>query len=187
MSAPEPWYKCVDGPFPAYGGPVGVKDDGGGSTRARGLVGHMNLHRAAMNRDATLLQKYVDDDGEDVNEVEAAGNTPLHFAAYAGWMEGAELLLQLGAKVNATNNAGDAPWHWAMNMGHEDVADFLVKNGANKQQGLVLVPDHVPKVKDFYERECWSHHPKPHEEFIEYRKVVDAAFEEEKNKLVPGM
>ena len=72
MSAPEPWYKCVDGPFPAYGGPVGVKDDGGGSTRARGLVGHMNLHRAAMNRDATLLQKYVDDDGEDVNEVEAA-------------------------------------------------------------------------------------------------------------------
>lgn len=37
--------------------------------------------------------------GENVNEVEAAGNTPLHAAAYEGWIEGAELLLSLGAKV----------------------------------------------------------------------------------------
>lgn len=74
-----------------------------------------------------------------------------------------------------------------MNMGNTDVADFLVKNGANKQQGLVLVPDHVPKVKDFYERECWAHHPKPHEEFMQYREAMDKAFEEEKKKLVPGM
>lgn len=37
--------------------------------------------------------------GEDVNEVEAAGNTPLHSAAYEGWIEGAELLISLGAKV----------------------------------------------------------------------------------------
>lgn len=50
------------------------------------------------------------DAGVIVNEVEAAGNTPLHSAAYEGWLEGAELLLQLGAKVNASNNAGDTPW-----------------------------------------------------------------------------
>jgi hypothetical protein len=50
------------------------------------------------------------DAGVGVNEVEAAGNTPLHSAAYEGWVEGAELLLQLGAKVNASNNAGDTPW-----------------------------------------------------------------------------
>lgn len=50
------------------------------------------------------------DGGADVNEVEAAGNTPLHSAAFEGWREGAELLLQLGAKVNASNNAGDTPW-----------------------------------------------------------------------------
>ena len=62
-----------------------------------------------------------------MNEVEAAGNTPLHSAAYEGWIEGAELLLSLGAKVNASNNAGDRPWHWAQNMGHEDMMSFLVK------------------------------------------------------------
>lgn len=65
--------------------------------------------------------------GEDVNEVEAAGNTPLHCAAYEGWAEGCELLLNLGAKVNASNNAGDRPWHWARNMGHKDVVDLLEK------------------------------------------------------------
>jgi len=27
-------------------------------------------------------------EGHDVNEVEAAGNTPLHFACYEGWLEG---------------------------------------------------------------------------------------------------
>lgn len=50
------------------------------------------------------------DGGADVNEVEAAGNTPLHSAAFEGWLEGAQLLLQLGAKINASNNAGDTPW-----------------------------------------------------------------------------
>lgn len=57
------------------------------------------------------------DAGENVNEVEAAGNTPLHNAAYEGWTEGIDLLISLGAKVNASNNAGDRPWHWARNMG----------------------------------------------------------------------
>jgi hypothetical protein len=33
-----------------------------------------------------------------------AGNTPLHNAAYEGWIDGAQTLLQLGAKVNASNN-----------------------------------------------------------------------------------
>ena len=67
------------------------------------------------------------DEGVNVNEVEAAGNTPLHFAAYEGWAEGVELLLSLGAKINASNNAGDRPWHWAQNMGHDDIQDLLVK------------------------------------------------------------
>jgi ankyrin repeat protein len=40
------------------------------------------------------------DAGADINEVEAAGNTPLHSAAFEGWAEGVELLLQLGAKVH---------------------------------------------------------------------------------------
>lgn len=65
--------------------------------------------------------------GGDVNEIEGAGNTPLHCAAYEGWLEGCELLLSLGAKVNASNNAGDRPLHWARNMGHDELVQFLEK------------------------------------------------------------
>lgn len=65
--------------------------------------------------------------GEGVMEVEAAGNTPLHSAAYEGWLEGAELLIELGAKVDASNNAGDRPWHWAHNLGHTAMLDLLEK------------------------------------------------------------
>jgi hypothetical protein len=161
--------------------------------------------------------------GADVNEVEAAGNTPLHNAAYEGWAEGCEALLNLGAKVNASNNAGDTPWHWATNMGHEGVMALLEKvrdsrgesraarhrrapaaaaahppppprhlrprpqAGASKQQGQVLVQDHVPKVKDFFSKECWAHHPKPHAEYMELRAKQDAALEAERAKLIPGM
>ena len=108
-----------------------------------------------------------------MNEVEAAGNTPLHNAAYEGWLEGVELLLGLGAKTNASNNAGDRPWHWADNMGHESregaaitgmpwqalqaLPILLAQNitgcltamqkGAKPEPGQVLVQDHVPKVK----------------------------------------
>ena len=69
----------------------------------------------------------VVDEGENVNEVEAAGNTPLHNAAYEGWIEGAELLLSLGAEIDASNNAGDRPWHWARNTGHDDMMTMLAQ------------------------------------------------------------
>lgn len=59
----------------------------------------------------------VDSGTADVNEVEAAGNTPLHSAAFEGWLEGAQLLVQLGARVNASNNAGDTPWVSGTSMG----------------------------------------------------------------------
>jgi ankyrin repeat protein len=50
-------------------------------------------------------------------------------------------------QVNASNNAGDTPWHWATNMGWSEMAALLERNGASKQKGQVLVPEHVPKVK----------------------------------------
>lgn len=125
--------------------------------------------------------------GEDVNEVEAAGNTPLHFASYEGWADGCELLLNLGAKINASNNAGDRPWHWARNMGHKDVMNLLEQAGSAKDQGQVLVQDHVPKVKDFFQKECWAHHPKPHADYMEWQLKQNEELQAERNKLIPGM
>ena len=73
--------------------------------------------------------------GADPNKVEAAGNTPLHSAAYEGWAAGVRALVKAGAKVAASNNAGDRAWHWAVNMGHDDVAKLLVEVGEGKIGG----------------------------------------------------
>jgi ankyrin repeat protein len=112
-----------------------------------------------------------------------AGNTPLHNAAYEGWLDGVNLLLQAGAKVNASNNvrfscrtltretrpatlapavprcaasparpprarqAGDTPWHWAEAMSHAAVMALLEANGAGKEPGAIVVPEHINKIK----------------------------------------
>lgn len=91
--------------------------------------------------------RLVDAGEADVNEVEGAGCTPLHSAAFDGWARGIELLLGLGAKLDASNNAGDRPYHFAANMGHADAAALLVSHGARTDKGDVLVQEHVPKVK----------------------------------------
>ncbi|EIE20067.1 ankyrin [Coccomyxa subellipsoidea C-169] len=186
MVEKNPWWKNVSGPFPKWEGPVGCKDDGGGCHYGRGKVGKMIIHRAVHNKDKQAIMGAIEA-GNDVNEVEAAGNTPLHSAAYEGWLEGAELLIGLSAKVNASNNAGDRPWHWAQNMGHEDMMALLVKNGSETTMGKVIVSDHIPKVKDFFGKECWAHHPKPYAEFMEWRKKEDERWDMERGRLVPGM
>jgi hypothetical protein len=95
----------------------------------------------------TAIVRLVDAGEADVNEVEGAGCTPLHSAAFDGWARGIELLLGLGAKLDASNNAGDRPYHFAANMGHADAAALLVSHGARTDKGDVLVQEHVPKVK----------------------------------------
>ena len=73
--------------------------------------------------------------GANPNEVEAAGTTPLHCAAYGGWEAGVRTLVAAGAKVAASNNAGDRAWHWAVNMGHEKVAAVLVEVSGEREKG----------------------------------------------------
>ena len=163
-------WKRVQGPFPENYGCVGVKEDGGGSMRGRGTVGAMKVHRACFNRKADLLRELVAN-GEDINEVDGAGVTPIMCAAYEGWAEGIDVLVELGAKVNASNNAGDTAWVWADTMNHEDVQERLKHHGADPEYlGQVIVPEHIPKVKDFYDGEEGKLHPKPSEEYLEYMR-----------------
>lgn len=63
----------------------------------------------------------------------------------------------------------------------------VTQAGASREPGDVLVQDHVPKVKDFFQKDCWSHHPKPHADYMEWRAKQDAELEAERNKLIPGM
>ena len=171
MVEQNPWYERVKGPFPLKYGYEGVKEDVGGSMRGRGTVGRIKIHRAVFGRDEKEIRRLFEEENGDPNEVETAGNTPIFNAAYDDWVEGIDLLVSLGAKVNASNNAGDTAYRWAENIQNEAAMEALKKHGADPDyEGQVIVPEHIPKIKDFYETENGQKHPKPSEEYLAFKR-----------------
>ena len=82
-------------------------------------------------------------------------------------------------------------------MGHDAVAEMIASalperdRALAAEQGKVIVQDHVPKVKEFFSKPCWSHHPKPYKDYIEARRRSDAAMRAAANAdgagLLPGL
>lgn len=71
------------------------------------------------------------------------GCTALHFAAEAGHLEIATLLLETGADVNATNRFAHTPLHNAAREGRLELVNLLLAkgaevNGTGKQDGSPL-------------------------------------------------
>jgi hypothetical protein len=59
------------------------------------------------------------------------GNTPLHFAAFSGHKDVAELLLAHGADVNAKTANGATPLFGAVTFDKKDVVELLLANKAD--------------------------------------------------------
>ncbi|MGD9873455.1 MAG: ankyrin repeat domain-containing protein [Kiritimatiellia bacterium] len=57
-------------------------------------------------------------------------NSPLHWAARAGQIDIARLLVDAGQSVNDRNSHGETPLHWASRMGQAEMAQFLLTAGA---------------------------------------------------------
>jgi len=76
--------------------------------------------------------------GAEVNPRGKTTSTPLHYAAFLDWADGAKLLLQRGARLNARNAEGRTPEEWAKFHGSKKVAE-LFKNSrleAHSKSGL---------------------------------------------------
>lgn len=43
--------------------------------------------------------------------------------------------------------AGDSPWHFAEAMGNTEAMQVLEREGATKDMGAIIVPEHVDKIK----------------------------------------
>ena len=74
--------------------------------------------------------------GTDVNAKGDGESTPLHWAAYGGHKETAELLIAElliaeGADVNAESENGVTPLHMTVVYDHKEVAELLIANGAD--------------------------------------------------------
>lgn len=81
---------------------------------------------------ATDLVRALIAAGADASVCDEEGNTPLHWAARAGDVGTAELLLLRNCPKDAKNDRGETALHWAMRAGAFGVAvvSILLENGA---------------------------------------------------------
>lgn len=80
------------------------------------------------------LQKIADIIGkqtrEDLNQKDDGGNTPMHFAAYAGKLEIVALLKMHGATLNLENKRHQIPLHLVVLKGDLDTIEFIVNSSS---------------------------------------------------------
>ncbi|DBA01276.1 TPA: hypothetical protein N0F65_001781 [Lagenidium giganteum] len=62
---------------------------------------------------------------------DAAGNTPLHYAAEGGYLALCSYFIEYGANINEQNKAGETPLHFAISSRHTDVCEFFVQQKAD--------------------------------------------------------
>ncbi|NTV80359.1 MAG: hypothetical protein HGA24_02935 [Candidatus Aminicenantes bacterium] len=89
------------------------------------------IHDAVRAGDLAKVKALVAKDPKVVNEKDARGRTPLHFASGAGNTEIVKFLIASGADVKATDPDGFTPLHWAAYEGHGDAARALIAAGAD--------------------------------------------------------
>eukprot|EP01059_Diplonema_ambulator_P034002 TRINITY_DN7418_c0_g1_i1.p1 TRINITY_DN7418_c0_g1~~TRINITY_DN7418_c0_g1_i1.p1 ORF type:complete len:185 (+),score=43.17 TRINITY_DN7418_c0_g1_i1:48-602(+) len=97
-----------------------------------------------------LLIKY----GWSVNEKDARGKTPLHYASINGCTEIASALISNGANVNSKDKWGQTPLHLASHYGDTRMCLLLLKSGTDAKgkdsSGSTAVQvAATPAVRDF--------------------------------------
>ncbi|MBV7328333.1 ankyrin repeat domain-containing protein [Chloroflexi bacterium TSY] len=88
---------------------------------------------AAKSGDAETVKALLNEDPDLVHATGPGGSTPLHHAAWKGYVEIVELLLDAGADIDAHNNNthwGTIPLHAASHGKRTAVAKLLVQRGA---------------------------------------------------------
>ena len=86
------------------------------------------IFQAVRQRDLPAIRQWPGR-GAGVNVRDSNGNTPLHLAAYRGYVPEANALIEQGADVNATNRAGATPLLYG--TGSETLTRTLLEHGAN--------------------------------------------------------
>ena len=73
------------------------------------------------------------DRGAKPNQTNRKGETPLHYAAWHGNREVAQLLLDRGANPIVATVSGKTPMQWAVIWKNDDVIQLLLENGADRR------------------------------------------------------
>jgi len=89
-----------------------------------------SIHEAAKSGRKDVVQRWLAL-GNNVDEQDIKGATPLHFAAEGGHTDIIEMLLSKGANPNARNEIGNTPLHEAAWKGQTAAAKLLRQRGAD--------------------------------------------------------
>ncbi|CAG8650142.1 13911_t:CDS:2 [Dentiscutata heterogama] len=97
-----------------------------------------SIHNASLTCNISQVRSIISKKGSVVvNQIDAAGYTPLHYATRSGNLEICRLLLEHGANVNAvTPELLSTPLHRAAIINNSEIVRLLLSYGAN------------PKLKD---------------------------------------
>ena len=90
----------------------------------------MSLANAILRNQTQAVQKMLDS-GEDANEIDEYGFTPLIETAIANNTEMANLLIAHNAKVNEPDVTGNTALHWAAENNNIALARLLLEHGAD--------------------------------------------------------
>ncbi|MDZ7842741.1 MAG: ankyrin repeat domain-containing protein [Gammaproteobacteria bacterium] len=85
---------------------------------------------ASLKPNITLVEYYLEK-GADVNQADAIGMTPLHYAAMGGCVMCLARLIAAGARINTRNRCGETPLAAAVYRAHcRETAELLQRHGA---------------------------------------------------------
>jgi len=91
-----------------------------------------SLHNAVQRCDETEVRKLIDK-GTPLDELDALGMAPIHWAVYGRYTEIVSVLIQAGADVNVmTRHGTSALWHAEDDFGLHDIADLIRAAGGKK-------------------------------------------------------
>lgn len=93
--------------------------------------GQTTLHRQARNGTKESILELLNTTVYDINAIDILKMTPLHYAAEAGNVMTAKVIIKHGGKIGALDNQARTPLHIAIANGNIQMVQFLVKQGAD--------------------------------------------------------
>lgn len=109
----------------------GLPNQGQGEIQRITIRQAPNIHELTKRGIFGDVERMITATASLMSEVDPFGQTPLHIAAYEGYMDIVEYLIQLGASLSVQDKNGWTPLHCASSNRHLTIVEKLIGAGAD--------------------------------------------------------